>query len=65
MKIKAEDLQSSWITNDIKKNSKRKQRLYNKFLENRNEDNETQYKNYKKLFDAIKKRFKKNHTFPK
>ena len=39
---------------------KRKQRLYNKFLKNRNEDNETEYKN-NKLFETITKRSKKNH----
>ena len=59
--IKAKDLQSPWITNDIKKSSKHKQCLYNKFIKNRSEDNETEYKNYKKLFVAIKKRSKKNH----
>ena len=32
IKIKAKDLQSLWITNGIKKSSKCKQRLYNKFL---------------------------------
>ena len=62
-KIKTKDLGSLWITNSIKKSSKRKQRLYNKFLKNRNEYNETEYKNYKKLFEAIKKRSKKNHFF--
>ena len=60
IKIKAKDLHSSWIANGI---IKRKQRLYNKFLKNRNEDNEIKYKNYKKLFEAIKK-FLKITTFP-
>ena len=35
--VKANNLQSPWITNGIEKLSKRKQRLYNKFLKNRNE----------------------------
>ena len=61
IKIKAKDLQSPWITNGIKKSSKCKQRLYNKFLKNRSEKIETKYKNYKNLFEAIKKRSKKNH----
>ena len=61
IKIKAKDLQSPWITNGIKKFSNSKQRLYNKLLKNRNEDNETEYENSKKLSEAIKKRSKKNH----
>ena len=61
IKIKAKDLQSPWITNGIKKFSNSKQRLYNKLLKNRNEDNEAEYENSNKLFEAIKKRSKKNH----
>ena len=61
IKIKAKDLQSPWITNGIKKSFKCKQRLYNKFLKNRSEKIESKYKNYKNLFEAIKKRSKKNH----
>ena len=61
IKIKTKDLQSPWITNGIKKSSKRKQRLYNKFLKNRSYENETNYKNYKKLFETIKKRSKRNY----
>ena len=40
---------------------KRKQRLYNRFLKNRNEKKLTEYKNFKNLFEAIKKRSKKNN----
>ena len=62
IKIKNKDLQSPWINDAIKKSPKRKQRLYNKILKNRNKKKkETEYKNYKNLFEAIKKRFKKNH----
>ena len=49
------------MTNSIKKSSKRKHRLYDKFFKNRNEKNETEYKNYNNLFEAIKKRSKMNH----
>ena len=31
IKLKSKDLQSPWITNSIRKSSKRKQRLYEKF----------------------------------
>ena len=56
IKIKAKDLESPWITNGIKKSSKKKQRLYQKFLKTRTEKNESEYKNYKKLFESVKKR---------
>ena len=61
IKIKAKDLESPWITNGIKKSSKKKQRLYQKFLKTRTEKNESEYKNYKKLFESVKKRSKKLH----
>ena len=61
IKLKSKDLQSPWITNNIKKFSKRKQRLYEKFLINWNEKNELEYKTYKKPFESIKKRSKKLH----
>ena len=60
IKIKTKDVQSPQITNGIKKFSKLKQRQHNKFCKNRNEDNKTEYKNCKKLFEAIKKRSKKD-----
>ena len=61
IKLKTKDLKSPWITAGIKKSSKRKQRLYTKFLLNRNQKNETEYKNYKKLFESIIRRSKKLH----
>ena len=56
IKIKAKDLESPWITDGIKKSSKKKQRLYQKFLKKRTETNESEYKNYQKLFESVKKR---------
>ena len=61
IKIKTKDLKSPWITAGIKKSSKRKQRLHTKFLKNRNQKNETEHKNYKKLSKFIKRRSKKLH----
>ena len=49
---------SPWITKGIKKSSKRKQKLYEKFLKKRNAFNETAYKVY---IEAIKRKSKKNH----
>ena len=59
MKIKTKDLESPWITKGIKKSSKKKQRLYLKFLKKRNEKTKKEYQDYKKLFESIKKRSKK------
>ena len=61
IKSKDKDLRSPWITKGIKKSSKRKQRLYEKFLKNRSKKNELEYKTYKSLFESIKKRSKKTY----
>ena len=42
MKVTKKELKYSWITTGIKKSSKRKQRLYEKFLKNRNSLNESE-----------------------
>ena len=53
---KNNDIKSPLITTRIKKFSKRKQRLHDKFLKTRNEKkNEDEHKNYKLLFETIKK----------
>ena len=52
MKIKTKDLESPWITKEIKKSSKKKQSLYSKLKKR-------EYQDYKKLFESIKKRSKK------
>ena len=49
------------MTSGIKKSSKRKQRLYDKFLKARSQKSELEYKNYKNLFETIKKLSKKLH----
>ena len=54
IKIKEKDLRSPWITRGIKKSSKRKQKLYNKFLKNRNNKDEYEYKNYKNYLNPLK-----------
>ena len=45
IKLKTKDLRGPRIIAEIKKSSKRKQRLYTKFLKNRNPKNKTEYKN--------------------
>ena len=61
IRINKKGLQSPWIARGTKKSLKRKQKLYVKFLKNRNSKNEIEYGNYKKLFESIKKWAKKNY----
>ena len=61
IEIKTKSLFSPWITNGLLKSSKQKQKLYIKYLKNRTFLNETNYKNYKNLFERIKLKSKQNH----
>ena len=61
IEIKTKKLLSPWITKDIKKSSKRKQKLYEKFLKKKSPKNEKEYKDYKQLFEKIKKNSKKKY----
>ena len=58
IEIKTKLLNTPWITKGLRKSSKRKQRLYEKFLKNRTLENEKTYKTYKNLFEKIKKHAK-------
>ena len=60
IKLKTKDIQSPWITTGIKKSSKHKQRLYEN-LKTRCKKAENPYKNYKNLFQQIKKPAKRFH----
>ena len=59
--IKAKNLVSPLITRGLRKSSKKKQRLYEKFLKQKNSKNEEAYKIYKNLFEKLKKQSKKLH----
>ena len=52
-KVKSNNKANPWITKDIAKSSKRKQKLYEKLLKNRSIQNEKIYKDYRKLFETI------------
>ena len=49
IKLKSQKYNNPWITKGIKKSSKRKQKLYEKFLKNRNEKMRS-YINLTKVF---------------
>ena len=58
---KQKSSQSQWMTKGLIKSSRRKQRLYEKFLKRKTLENEQKYKEYKNLFESLKKKSKRNH----
>ena len=58
--IKNKDLLTPWMTKGMKKSSKQKQRLYIKYLKNKTEASEHTYKNYKNLFEKLRKKGKQS-----
>ena len=60
-KVKAQNSFKPWITKGIAKSSKKKQKLYEKYLKNRNPQNLATYKTYNNLFETIKRKSKKNY----
>ena len=56
IEIKTKNLLSPWLTKGLRKSSKRKQKLYEKFFKKRNLANEMAYKSYKNLFEKLKKK---------
>ena len=54
-----------WISRGIGKSPKRKQKLYEKFLKNRTSENEMNSKNYRKLFESVKRKSKKQFLYSK
>ena len=61
IKIKRKSFKSPWMTKGLVKSSKKKQRLYENFLKNRNPEKELNYKQYKTRFESFKKKSKKNY----
>ena len=59
IKIKRKSFISPWLTKGLVKSSKKKQRLYEKCLKNRSPEKELNYKQYKTLFESLKKKSKK------
>ena len=61
IQIKSKNITSPWITKGIVKSSKRKQKLYDKYLKRKTPQNDLIYKNYRRLFETIKRKSKRNY----
>ena len=58
IEINYKNLKKPWFSKGLKKSSKTKQRLYIKFLKNKSAESEEKLKNYKNLFEKLKKNIK-------
>ncbi|XP_065664787.1 uncharacterized protein LOC136086417 [Hydra vulgaris] len=58
---KSKAIANPWMDKSLLKCSKKKKKLYNKFLKNRNNDNEKNYKNYKFFYQDLIKNAKKKY----
>ena len=56
--LKDKDIKSSWISKGLKKSSKKKQKLYIKFLKTKTLEDEFKYKTYKSIFKKLRKKAK-------
>ena len=59
--VKNKDLLTPWMTKGMKKSSKQKQKLYIKYLKNKTQASENEYKNYKNLFEKLRKKGKQSY----
>ena len=62
MKIKRKVLLNPWMSKGLQKSSRKKtkkNKLYDKFLKNRTDQNKKRYKDYKSLFEILKEKSKK------
>ncbi|XP_065642827.1 uncharacterized protein LOC136074439 [Hydra vulgaris] len=61
VKIKVKTLNSLWFSKGLKKASKRKHRLYDRYLKNKCVKTKAEYKNYRTLFEKVKRTAKSNY----
>ena len=60
-KVKIKDITTPWFSKGMKKSSKQKQKLYIKYLKKKTDKTKMQYKNYKNLFEKLKRKAKQHH----
>ena len=63
--LKLKNVFNPWMTKGLQKSSKKKQKLYDKFLKSKTNENEKKYKTYKSLFEILKEKSKKNYYWRK
>ena len=61
IKVNSKTRLSPRITRGILRSSKRRQKLYEIFLKNRNSVNKESYKNFTRLFESIKQKSERNY----
>ena len=57
--LKLKNVFNPWVTKGLQKPSKKKQKLYDKFLKSKTNENEKKYKTYKFLFEVLREKFEK------
>ena len=55
VKVKLKDVETPWMSKDLKKSSKQKQNLYMKYLRKKDMKSKETYENYKNIFEKLKK----------
>ena len=59
--LKDKNIKFTWISKHLEKFSKKKQKLYIKFLKTKTFENEYKYKNYKSIFEKLRKKTKRRY----
>ena len=58
--LKDKDIKFTWISKRLEKFSKKKQKLYIKFLKTKTLEDEFKYKNCKSIFEKLRKKLKED-----
>ena len=59
--LKLKNVFNPWMTKGLHKSSKKKQKLYDKFLKSKTNENGKKYKTYKSLFEILNEKSKKSY----
>ena len=56
--VKSKDIRTLWMSKNMRKSSKQKQKFYIKFIKSKNPEDELIYKNYESLVEKLRKKSK-------
>ena len=59
--LKPKEILNKWMTRGLLKSSRKKQILYQKYLKNKNNVNESNYKKYTRIFNKLKEKCKRTY----